>query len=85
MKPLLFCKGDAAEELKNTIGNLTIMDCTQNIIIGNNDFAAKRPIFRVSSMKMNHEIAHETSWDRAKILTRTERLKDMAVKVFKMI
>ena len=36
-------------------------------------------------MSMNHEIANETSWDRIKILNRTEKLKDMAVKIYKMV
>ena len=75
----------ATDELKNIIGNLTILGALDNSTIGNNDFSAKRPILKGSSVKMNHDIANETSWSRIEILKRTEKLKDMAVKIFKMI
>ena len=73
------------DELKNTIGNLTLLGAGDNLTNGNENFAAKRPTLKVSSMSMNHEIANETSWDRIKILNRTEKLKDMAVKIYKMV
>ena len=75
----------ATDELKNVIGNLTILGALDNSTIGNNDFSAKRPILKSSSVKMNHDIANETSWGRIEILKRTEKLKDMAVKIFKML
>ena len=75
----------ATEELKNTIGNLTILGPLDNSTIGNDSFTDKRPIFKSSSVSMNHEIANSTSWGRIEILRRTEKLKDLAVKIFKML
>ncbi len=75
----------SADELKNTIGNLTILGADDNVTNANDNFIAKRPILQASSAHMNHEIANETSWDRIKMLERTERLKDRAVKIFKMV
>jgi hypothetical protein len=74
----------ATDELKNTIGNLTILGAADNSTIGNDSFTAKRPIFRASSVSMNHEIADEISWPRVNILRRTDKLKNMALKIFKM-
>jgi hypothetical protein len=73
------------DELKNTIGNLTILSSSDNLINANDSFNAKRPVFRASMVNMNKEIAKETQWDRIVILKRTEMLKEMAIKIFKML
>lgn len=72
------------DELKNTIGNLTILGSLDNSTAGNDDFQAKRPIFKTSSVSMNHEIADETSWGRLKIVNRAKKMQEMAVNIFKM-
>ncbi|NJN35181.1 MAG: HNH endonuclease [Saprospiraceae bacterium] len=72
------------DELKNTIGNLTILGLTDNVAGANDSFIVKLPIFRASSVSMNHELTSLSLWNRAEVLKRTEKLKDMAVKIFKI-
>ena len=72
------------EDLKNTIGNLTIMGPSDNSTVGNDAFLVKRPIFKQSSPTMNHEIANSTQWNRQEVLRREQELKDIAAKVFKI-
>ncbi|MFM9949410.1 MAG: DUF262 domain-containing protein [Saprospiraceae bacterium] len=74
----------AMDDLKNTIGNLTIMGPSDNSTIGNSDFLAKRPVFRQSTPVMNHEIADLTQWDRSALLVRGNELKEIAARVFKI-
>ncbi len=73
------------DDLKNTMGNLTIMGPSDNSTIGNDAFLAKRPVFKQSTPGMNHEIANLTQWDRAAILNRAIELKEMAAKIFKIL
>jgi len=56
-----------------------------NNTVGKEAFATKRPIFKTSSVSMNHDIADESFWGRIQILKRTDNLKNMAVKIFKML
>jgi hypothetical protein len=72
------------EDLKQTIGNLTILGANDNQTIGNDDFLAKRPIFAQSSAILTQELAQKTQWSRNEILTRTAELKEIATKVFKV-
>lgn len=72
------------EDLKQTIGNLTIMGAADNQAADDADFGTKRPIFRQSSAQLTQELAAKTKWDRREILTRTAELKEMAAKVFKI-
>jgi len=72
------------DDLKNTIGNLTIMGPNDNSAAANDSFSAKIPIFKHSTPSMNHEIANRTSWDRTSIITRASELKEMATKIFKI-
>jgi uncharacterized protein with ParB-like and HNH nuclease domain len=73
------------DELKNTIGNLTILSSAENQLNDDDEFAIRKPTFQSSSSKMNNEIGKETSWDRIRIVKRTDKLKEMAVKVFSII
>ncbi len=72
------------EDLKQSIGNLTIMGAADNQAADDADFLTKRPIFSQSSAQMTKELASRTKWDRGEILTRTNELKEIATKVFKI-
>lgn len=72
----------ALEPLKNTLGNLTVMDPADNQAGDNDDFATKRPIFLTSSVTMNKEIGANTQWTNIEVNIRAEQLKDAACKIF---
>ena len=72
------------EDVKQTIGNLTIMSASDNQAADDADFLTKRPIFSQSASQMTKELAIKTKWDRGEILTRTKELGEIATKVFKI-
>lgn len=72
------------DDLKNTIGNLTIMGPSDNSGIGNDEFLKKRVVFKKTTPEMNHEIAEKTQWTRSEVLTRTQEIKRIATKIFKI-
>jgi len=72
------------EDLKQTIGNLTIMGAADNQAADDADFLTKRPVFSQSSAQITKELSAKTKWDRGEILTRTSELKEMATKIFKI-
>lgn len=72
------------EDMKQSIGNLTIMGAADNQAADDADFLTKRLIFGQSSAQMTKELALKTKWDRGEILTRASELKEIAAKVFKV-
>lgn len=73
-----------ADELKHTIGNLTLLSGLDNSTIGNQSFTEKRDVFKKVGIFMTRDVAEETIWDKSKITDRTEKLKNMAIKIFKI-
>ncbi|MEH2007802.1 HNH endonuclease family protein, partial [Nostoc sp.] len=70
------------EPLKNTLGNLTILDPAQNTYGGNDTFVQKKPIYQASSMLLNRDIAVQTNWTQQEIINHKILLIDVALKVF---
>lgn len=70
------------EPIKNTLGNLTIMDPVQNSTGGNDDFATKKPIYGASSVVLTQEIGGKPVWTTIEISTQQGLLIDVALKVF---
>lgn len=73
----------ALEPLKNTLGNLTIMDPGQNTLIGNESFAAKKSEFLRSSVTLTQQIGGNSNWTLTEIDAHKNRLADIALKVFR--
>lgn len=70
------------EPLKNTLGNLTILDPAQNTIGGNDSFDSKRVLYQSSSVVLTKEIGEKTVWTRKEIDDNRKLLIDIALKVF---
>lgn len=70
------------EPLKNTLGNLTILDPAQNTIGGNDSFDSKRLLYQSSSVVLTKEIGKKTDWTRKEIDDNKKLLTDIALKVF---
>lgn len=70
------------EPLKNTLGNLTILDPAQNTYGGNDTFVGKKPLYQASSMLLNRDIAVQTNWTQQQINNHKNLLVDVALKVF---
>ncbi len=70
------------EPLKNKIGNLIIMDSTQNAIGGNKNFTDKKHLYQNSTVLMAQEISSKNSWTKADIEEHEKSLISVALKIF---
>ncbi|MEH1925030.1 DUF262 domain-containing protein [Nostoc sp.] len=70
------------EPLKNTLGNLTILDPAQNTYGGNDTFIDKKPLYQASSMLLNRDIAVQANWTQQEINNHKNLLVDVALKIF---
>ncbi|MEH1901007.1 MAG: DUF262 domain-containing HNH endonuclease family protein [Nostoc sp.] len=70
------------EPLKNTLGNLTILDPAQNTYGGNDTFLEKKTLYQASSMLLNRDIAAQTNWTQQEIDNHKKLLVKVALKVF---
>lgn len=71
-------------QLINDLGNLTLISSKENEQLANKDIAAKRPVFKKSSLAMNRAIAEASSWGVKEVEDRRTELLDQAVRVFSM-
>jgi hypothetical protein len=71
------------EPLKNTLGNLTIMDPAQNTIGGNDGFTIKQSLYQSSSVVLTQEIGAKTTWTQTEIDDRKISLIDAAIVIFR--
>ena len=70
------------EPLKNTLGNLTILDPAQNSVCGNDPFTEKRLPYQASTVLLTREIAAKTVWLLQEITAHKNLLIDIAMKAF---
>ncbi|BAZ40089.1 hypothetical protein NIES4101_60500 [Calothrix sp. NIES-4101] len=75
-------RDERLEPLKNTLGNLTILDPAQNTIAGNDPFEAKRSLYQESSVLLTRNIANNLTWTEQEVKNHKELLIDIALKVF---
>jgi Protein of unknown function DUF262/Protein of unknown function (DUF1524) len=75
-------KEEKLEPLKNTLGNLTILDPAQNNEGGNNPFPEKRSLYEASSVRLTRNLARFPTWTEQEINEHQNSLIDIALKVF---
>lgn len=71
------------EGIKNTLGNLTIMDPAQNTIGDNDSFNEKKPLYELSTSDLTKEIGKKDSWGAEEIGEHKNNLIDAALKIFR--
>jgi uncharacterized protein with ParB-like and HNH nuclease domain len=73
------------EQIKHTLGNLTLLTPAANPSYSNGPFSGetgKRDRLRNSLLKLNQEIAANDSWDETRIRTRADRLAALATAIW---
>ena len=70
------------ELLKNTLGNLTILDPAQNTIGGNDPFASKKSLYQASSVMLTRSIADNINWTQLEVQNHKNLLINIALKIF---
>jgi uncharacterized protein with ParB-like and HNH nuclease domain len=72
------------EPLKNSLGNLIILDPAQNNIGGNDNFSVKKLLYQKSSVLLTQEIGSKTAWTKSEIEAHQKLLIDAAVAIFRL-
>ncbi len=75
-------RNEKLEPLKNTLGNMTILDPAQNTRGGNEPFEAKKTLYQESSVLLTRNIATNQTWTEQEIHVHKNLLIDIALKVF---
>ncbi|MBW4498139.1 MAG: HNH endonuclease family protein [Scytonema hyalinum WJT4-NPBG1] len=75
-------RDEKLEPLKNTLGNLTILDPAQNTLSGNDPFLAKRSTYQDSSVLVTRDIATNSTWTEQEVENHKNLLIDVALKIF---
>jgi hypothetical protein len=71
------------EPIKNSVGNLTIMDPAQNTLGGNDPFAVKKPLYSTSSIDLTKRVGAQGNWSSSEISAHCNFLIDAALAVFR--
>lgn len=73
------------EPVKNSLGNLTILDPAQNGVGADDDFLTKRPIYQASSVFLTREkIASNAAWTATEISAFKDFLVNIGMAVFQI-
>jgi uncharacterized protein with ParB-like and HNH nuclease domain len=75
-------KDDNIEPLKNSLGNLTIMDTVENGRGDNDPFLTKKHLYQRSSVVLTQEIGTKTHWTVTEIESHERLLIDAAIAIF---
>jgi hypothetical protein len=67
---------------KHTLGNLTLVNASNNPSLGRQGFAQKRKRLNESLLKLNQEIAQNDQWGEAVIAERAARLTTLAIELW---
>ncbi len=81
-RPLYLDRDNSIEPLKNSLGNLTIMDPQQNTIGDNDSFVNKKHLYQTSSVILTQEIGTNENWTVTEINTHENLLLNSAVAIF---
>ena len=76
-------KDDNIEPIKNSLGNLTIIDPQQNGTGDNEPFVRKKTLYQKSSVVLNQEIGNKLNWTLSDVEGHEDFLIDAALKIFR--
>ncbi|WP_330204487.1 DUF262 domain-containing HNH endonuclease family protein [Cyanobacterium sp. Dongsha4] len=77
-------KDNNLEPLKNSLGNLTIMDPQQNNIGDNDPFINKKSLYKNSSVVLTQEIGNMENWTATEIENHQNLLIEIAISLFNL-
>ena len=64
---------------------MTPLETNQNRVLGNGDYASKRPVYQESAFHITNAVAeHYDSWDEQKIEARQKQLATVASGIWKI-
>jgi len=73
---------DVASAFFRRIGNLVLLQASQNTLIANSPFSVKKPILKKSGFVLTQEVADSVSWGPDEIAARQARLAQLAVQTW---
>ena len=73
------------EQIRDVLGNLTLLEKNKNMAVGANPFDSKRSVYSGSKYEMTKAISRDYSdWSEAEILARSEELAQVATKIWSL-
>ena len=67
----------------NRLGNLALLNAKKNELIGDAEYAVKRPIFAQSEVELTADIAKKyDTWAPEQVIKRQEELAELALKAW---
>lgn len=73
---------DVARAHFKRIGNLVLLQASQNVFVGNSDFNTKKKTLGASGFELTSEIATSPAWGPKEIVERQGRLAELAIKTW---
>ena len=73
---------DTAKLYHTRLGNMVLLQASQNTIIGNSKFADKRPVLRGSTYMLTAMVGRQKKWETEEINTRQKTLAALAVQTW---
>ena len=73
---------DTAQLYYNRIGNMVLLQASQNTLIGNSSFADKKDILRRSTFMLTADVGKKKTWGKDEINVRQKKLAELAVQTW---
>jgi hypothetical protein len=73
---------DSAQLYYNRIGNMVLLQASQNSLIGNSAFADKKPILKKSTFILTEQVGDKPKWEKDDINERQKQLAALAVETW---
>jgi uncharacterized protein with ParB-like and HNH nuclease domain len=73
---------ETAKFYYNRLGNMVLLQASQNTLIGNNPFGAKKPVLLASAYILTEMVGKQKKWETAEINARQKTLAALAVQTW---
>lgn len=73
---------ETAESHTKRVGNMVLLQASQNQILGNKSYEEKKPILSASAFSLTREAASNLKWGKDEINARQKRLAELALKTW---
>jgi uncharacterized protein with ParB-like and HNH nuclease domain len=73
---------DTAKLYHSRLGNMVLLQASQNTLIGNSPFADKREVLKKSTFMLTAEVGKKKTWTKDEINARQKKLAELAVRTW---
>jgi hypothetical protein len=70
---------DTAALYHNRLGNMVLLQATQNTLVANSSFAVKKPVLAASTFALTKQVGEKKTWGKEEITARQKQLAQLAL------